>query len=410
MYCHYCAKKRPDDAVYCQQCGRLLAADDDAEAAAGLEPSVPSVPTIPAPRADSHAPAEMRGGKSSVRAILLPLLLAVFTSCGLAAYYMYEEGLNDRVLELQAEAKAKALAGSYSEALEKLRQAAETRPAFAAIHADLEVVLHVMELEEKAEEADKLLKEQKTKDAEQAIVEARSLLKGHNEPIYAKVRERLDGSVTQLGILKLKQELDGLQTVEELEARLQVAKSLDGGESAEVQAEIIGRIADICYKDAETLLLNKNYSGALAVTAKALEHAQDNEKLLALENRIKQEKEKYEKAEQQRLEQAMQKAAAEELKNQTAAVEVVLIQTSLDEYGDLTVEAQLKNVATRPIYSVVVNYIVYDAEGNEIASGKAEATPNYVEPGETMTFLEIIPGVNAENTTAAVDHATWYLD
>lgn len=118
----------------------------------------------------------------------------------------------------------------------------------------------------------------------------------------------------------------------------------------------------------------------------------------------------YEKREQRRLEQAMQQAAAEDLKNQTAAVEVVKIESTLDEFGDLNIVGELKNAATRPIYSISVQFIVYDADGKEVGKGKAEATPDYVDPGQKITFNSTVYGVYVENTTVVVDHATWYLD
>nr|WP_243864669.1 FxLYD domain-containing protein [Paenibacillus castaneae] len=106
----------------------------------------------------------------------------------------------------------------------------------------------------------------------------------------------------------------------------------------------------------------------------------------------------------------MQKEAAEDLKNQTAAVDVIHIKTTLDENGDVYIEAELKNVATRPIYSVKIQYTVLDKGGKEVAKGKAAVLPDYVEPGENMSFKEAVKDVHMEDTTVIVDHITWYLD
>ncbi|CAM4366462.1 FxLYD domain-containing protein [Paenibacillus alkaliterrae] len=417
MYCHHCGKKRTDDAIYCMKCGRLLAAEEEADENAGAEQAAglsESDLLIEAENRNGHQiMPKVMGKREASRSVwpwLTPLLLAVVMAVSLFFYYTYQSHLNDRVLELQAEGKAAAMAGHYAEALDKLNDAADARPAFAAVQADIEIVTDVAELERMVAAAGKQLENQLLGEAEQALEQARERLKGRAEPVYAKVKDQMETCQVKLDVMKLAVELEGLTTVDELEAKLKVAKGLDSEEAAAVQEQIIARIIDISYTEAEALLQKKDYTDALSVTVRALAFAKDNERLTSLEKRIQQAQEQYEKMEQQRLEQAMQKAAEEDLKNQTAAVEVVNIVTTLDEFGALHIEAELKNAATRPIYSISIEFTVYDAEGNEVGSGTAEAMPNYVEPGETMSFMDTVFGVFAEDTTVVVDHATWYLD
>jgi hypothetical protein len=198
--------------------------------------------------------------------------------------------------------------------------------------------------------------------------------------------------------------------VDELDAKLKVANHLEGEEASALREQILAKIVAISVKDAEALLKTKNYSEALEITSKGLEIASGNEQLAALEKQINKAQTDYEKTEQQRLEHAMQQAAAEDLKNQTAAVEVVKIDSKLDELGNLTITGELKNAATRPIYSISVQFIVYDAAGKEVGKGTAVASPDYVDPGEKLSFTSTLDGVHVENTTVVVDHATWYLD
>nr|WP_306813053.1 FxLYD domain-containing protein [Paenibacillus soyae] len=106
----------------------------------------------------------------------------------------------------------------------------------------------------------------------------------------------------------------------------------------------------------------------------------------------------------------MQRAAEEDLINQTAAVEFVRTEQTLDEFGDLTILGVLKNAATRPIYSVAVEFTVQSASGETIGKGTAQATPSFVEPGEEMTFTATVYGANTDECTVVVDNATWYLD
>lgn len=417
MYCHQCGKKRTDDAIYCSQCGRLLAADEDpaaaldAERAEVLSETAASIETELADEQSNRPNAALRrSAGSSVWAWMVPVVLALVTSGSVFSYYIYQSGINERVIKLQTEAKALALAGKYAEAQALLKEAADARPGFDAVLKDAEITALVAELSYSVKAAGKLLKEQKLMEAEQTLEQAREGLKGHAEPVYAMVKEQLGIYTEQLGVMRLTDELASLSTVDELESKLNVANHLDGEEAAVLREQIIAKIVDISFKEAEALLKKRNYTDALTVTDRALAFAKDNERLLSLEKRIIQAQADYEKIEQQRLEQAMQQAAAEDLKNQTAAVEVVHMETTLDEFGGLNVTAELKNAATRPIYSITVKFIVYDAEGKEVGSGTAEAEPEYVDPGGKMSFTSTVYGVNVENTTVVVDHATWYLD
>ncbi|MBD2871254.1 FxLYD domain-containing protein [Paenibacillus arenilitoris] len=413
MYCHHCGKKRTDDAVYCSQCGRLLAAGEDeeeaasAELAAGLQESI-STNSAEAPL--NRLLEKKDQGRRSAWVWVAPSLLAVVSAAAVFTYYMYQEGINDKVLRLQNEAKAEALSGKYAEALAKLEEAAEARPGFAAVRADLEIVSEVAGLEQSLSAIGKQLDEKKLDEAEQSLQQAKEALAGRDEPVYAKAKERLETYRTRHGVMKISAELGELLTVDELEAKLNAAKHLDGEQSDTLRKDIVARIVELCYEDAMALLNDKNYNDALAVTARALAFSKDDERLTELEKRIEKEQKQYEQAERQRLEQAMQKAAEEDLKNQTAAVEVVNIVTTLDEFGDLYIEGELKNAATRPIYSISVQYTVYGAEGSVLGTGSALATPDYVEPGETMGFTGTVYGVYEEGATVVVDHATWYLD
>nr|WP_237179231.1 FxLYD domain-containing protein [Paenibacillus sp. MMS18-CY102] len=105
----------------------------------------------------------------------------------------------------------------------------------------------------------------------------------------------------------------------------------------------------------------------------------------------------------------MQKAAEEDLKNRTAAINVDQLDVKLDEYGDLHIHAELTNVATKPVYSVYVEYTLKDSYGNVLDTGTAYATPDYVEPGEKATVDDIYYGAY-QNATVRIDRAGWYLD
>ncbi|MDQ0115066.1 FxLYD domain-containing protein [Paenibacillus harenae] len=422
MHCHQCGKLQPEDAVYCNKCGKQLrveaveqspiAAIDagietiDSETAVGAEPGLSHINITQA-----EAVLSVRQRKSgSWWMWLTPVALAVAAAAAVIVYYGYESRLNDKVIELQQQAREDALAGKYDQALASLEEAALFRPDFAPVQADKGIIKLAAGYEGLLESAKGHLADGKLIDAERLLIQVKEDLKDTVEPIFGKSKELLDTLSSELALQKLTQELDTSTTINELAAKLNVASGLEGDEATAVSEQIKAKIVDIGYEEAESHLKKKKYNDAMDAVDKALLYVSDDERLLGLKSKISGAKAEYEQAEQQRIEHAMQKAAEEDLKNQTAAVEVVRIEGTLDEFGDLNIHGELKNAATRPIYTVVVEYTVYDAQQNKIGTGTAEATPDYIEPGEAMSFSGTVYGVYVENTTVVVDHATWYLD
>jgi tetratricopeptide (TPR) repeat protein len=325
-------------------------------------------------------------------------------------YYQYEMKVNERVLRLQVEAKAAALAGHYDEASALLEEALRSRPRFESIADDQEAVHHAAELERLSNEIRLRLTNGDSEAAQSELDHLKSELNGRKEPLYDKLKEKADGFSMELTLLELTEDFESLRTVEEHGEMLNVVGGLIGQEAETLRARIIDGIRTITVADAEEMLSRRNYSGALSACDKALAWVKEDAELLALKDRIKSEKETYERDEQKRIEQAMENAAEEDLINQTDAVDVLAVDKSFDEFGSLTISGTLKSKATRAIYDVKITYSVRDASGEVLATGTATAVPDYIEPGEEMTFAATVTGVFDAYVTVAVDDTTWYLD
>ncbi|RJE88564.1 hypothetical protein D3P07_11250 [Paenibacillus sp. 1011MAR3C5] len=415
MYCHHCVRSYAEDARYCSQCGRRLHShriietanweEALSEGAASLELAGEVVIT------GRSMPNAVQGKRGLGWPIPLALAgLAFVVTMAVILYYQYEKGVNETVLRLQSEARTAALSGEYIVALEKLEDALEARPAFKALAADVEIIQHVLELERMTEQIETRLSVGMIDEAESGLNRLKTEFGGHKEPIYDKLREKLDELNMKLTLQKLTKEYEALTTVKELGEMLNVVNGLIGEEAAELRQQIIVSIQDITAREVDQLLARKNFTGATAAVNRSLAWAREDKELLALLNKIKEEQSRYERLEQQRIEQAMQRAAEEDLINRTSAVEVVSVEKTLDEFGDLTIEGTLKNIATRAIYSVVVEVIVQSKDGAVLSRGKATVTPEYIEAGEQMTFTTTVYGIYSDETTVVVDKAEWYLD
>ena len=146
----------------------------------------------------------------------------------------------------------------------------------------------------------------------------------------------------------------------------------------------------------------------MSIVDKGLQYAVNDEKLTALKQRIEQDKKAFEKAEQERIEQAMKSAAQEDLINKTAAAEVLDLSAQVNEYGDLYLSGTVNNKATTNIYSVTVYYSIYDENGSFIEKGDTVVYPYLLEPGDNGTFENTHYGLH-ENATVQIDNITWYL-
>lgn len=415
MYCHHCVREHDADAVYCSKCGRLLEPSqrnlqdgNDLQAAALEEWDLAKEQSGSA--LETMQPPARRAGRGNLFIGLIPIVLFVGIAAVLLSYYLYEARINERVLAWQEAARQEALAGKYEEAFRQLNKAADARPEFKPVQADLKIVEEALSLDRAITEIQQRLEDQDLKEAATRLEQLKSKLRGREEPIFGRVRDQAEELSTRVTVLQVSAAFESMESIDDLAGEYNKVKGLTGDEALALRQKIEGKIADISYGEADMLREKKNFSTAISIVQKGLIYAPDNEKLAKLYDQIVSEKKNFEEAEQQRIEQAMQKAAEEDLINQTAAIKVKHIDAQLDIFGDFNVKGELLNAATRPIYSVKIDYTVHDSEGKVITTGKVDATPSYIEAGETFGFSFVVHHVQDENATVAIDHMTWYLD
>lgn len=430
MHCRHCERYYAADANYCSHCGQPLEPSQEQDTAnieqhalaemqfSMQEHAASNAQWISGELAEQsigeqeqHRQPTSRKNKLAIGIILS--LLFTLTFVGAAAlfyYYQYEVEVNNTVLKLQQDARTTALAGEYEEALFLLHQASNKRPQFAALLADEEVLYHAIELEELLHMAEMNIEEGSTVEAEQYLDQARSRLTGRKEPLYFKLRSKLDELTVGLKVQKLSRELQFTNSIARITDQLHAVSTLGGDEAAALKERMLEKLVTLSETEAINLLKKKNYPKALEAIDVALQFTQGHESLEQLRRQVTDAQRQYEQAEQQRIEQAMQKAAEEDLINQTAAVDVIHIEQSFDEFGNMTIEGLLRNQATRPIHSIEVQFTIYDLLGNELDNGRARVTPDYVEAGEEMTFTSTIYGAFWQECKVVIDHATWYLD
>lgn len=427
MYCHHCQRSFAEDAIYCSQCGRkLLQHNITGIQKVGIWPD--DTHKLPA---DEHAAAQeaaqdlvaasgevekqhvkRRNSNFVLKATVGFILLFSIISGLLFHFYKVELDINEEVLNLQSMAKVEALAGNYEESLGLLQEAITLRPNFAALAQDENMVYHAIRIERMGDELEQTIVSGKESDAEAQLEELRQELKGFKEPVFDRHRERLEELNMKYTILSLTNELSKLGTIEDLGNLLNVANGLIGKEATTLKEQITDRIRTTATAEVNKLLERKRYSAALTITDEALGWVRGDDILMELKQKVKQEQASYALAEEQRIQRAMEEAAAEDYINQTAAVELIEFEKVMNEMGDIVVVAHLKNVATRAIFNVSLHYEIVNGEGAVIGSGKIGVTPDYVASGEGMTFSVTLPEDidYEEELKLEIVEGTWSLE
>jgi len=437
MYCNHCGANQPDNAVFCSQCGARLQTP--------TEPS-PDTQEIPNEQSPVDILDQLRSDSSSVHADsqssdtehihsvtsasstsssgappqppasplrhltwIIPTVLLLGIAGTLFWWYQHQQDINQQVTQLHQEASTLALKGQYEPALTKLTQATTLRPTYTVLHTDQRMIETANRIHTKLTTVSSKLKLNQLEPAEQSLTTLQKALDARKEPIFDQEKTLANRNQDLLAVLQVKKELDQLDTIDALAYKLDEVDRLNNQEAKEVHQLIINKIITISMKNAEKLLQQNDFSQATEAVKSGLQYSSKDEKLLSLQKRITSEKEAFELAEKQRIERAIQQAEEEDLKNRTAGVELSNLDVQLNEYGDIEIYGEVKNVATKPIYSITVYYSGYDASGNYLFSSSTSVEPYDLAIGATGSYSAYEYDWY-EEVTIQIDNITWYLD
>ncbi|MGJ7920787.1 zinc-ribbon domain-containing protein [Neobacillus sp. LXY-4] len=341
--------------------------------------------------------------------VIIPLISLLGVSGGVYAYYNHETNVNQQVKELKTEAEKMALKGQYEKAIKALDKGIKLRPDYKLLKTEKETVKLAESYSKSMDKVANFIKTKKFEDATKELNTLTEKVSKQKGPLFEPFNQQLKEKEVSITVGKIKQELDGLNTIDELGGKLTVVASLSSAEANAVKTQILNKIIQLASDQAEKYLQDKDFSNAISVLDNGLSYSKEDAKLLAFKERVQSEKTSFEKAEQERIEQAMEAAAKEDLKNHTAAVDVTSFEVEQDEYGDLYLYGEVKSSATTSIYSVKIEYTIYDESGAYYDDSYTTVYPYYLAPGETGNFEDIIYGIDG-NVKVEIDNITWYLD
>ncbi|AST89961.1 MULTISPECIES: FxLYD domain-containing protein [Sutcliffiella] len=388
MFCHRCGVKVVEDANYCSNCGVSLKEE----------------PTLLERNRKSTTSRRKR-----MVPFFLPILTAIVVFASIFAYYSYEKKVNAQVLAWKETSESLALDGDYDRAKTYLKDALEKRPNYFVLRNNLEVVSIVEEYEEELQKVASLLEERDFEEAEKKLQKMREGMNNIQGPLADKIKSEINSLEGSIKIAKIVMDLEKLTTVDELAKQLQILSSIPSEDGKVVKEQIMNRIVQLSIEDAEKELENRQFTRALAIADRGLQYALNDERLLAFKEKVQLDQQAFEQAEIERIERAKEAAAQEELKNRTAAVEVVSFEAEMDEFKGLVVSGEIKNVATADISSITVSYKILDKNRKEIEERSTTVFPYTLSPGETGKFEDYYFDVDDE-VTVEIDNITWFVE
>lgn len=389
MFCHRCGVKVVEDANYCSNCGVSLKEEE---------------PTLLERNRKSTTSRRKR-----MVPFFLPILTAIVVFASIFAYYSYEKKVNAQVLAWKETSESLALDGDYGRAKTYLKDALEKRPNYFVLRNNLEVVTLVEEYEEELQKVASLLAERDFEEAEKKLQKMREGMINIQGPLADKIKSEINSLEGSIKIAKIVMDLEKLTTVDELAKQLQILSSIPSEDGKVVKEQIMNRIVQLSIEDAEKELENRQFTRALAIADRGLQYALNDERLLAFKEKVQLDQQAFEQAEIERIERAKEAAAQEELKNRTAAVEVVSFEAEMDEFKGLVVSGEIKNVATADISSITVSYKILDKNRKEIEERSTTVFPYTLSPGETGKFEDYYFDVDDE-VTVEIDNITWFVE
>ncbi|WP_028782507.1 FxLYD domain-containing protein [Thalassobacillus devorans] len=401
--CPGCQEEVNEGSRFCPNCGTRL---DEKNSLHNDEISA-TVAEEPSSRFEHKQPK----GKKNWKMILLPVIVLLLSAGGVGYTYAYEKNVNEEVLQLKRDAEASALEGKYDEAASMLKSAIDKREDFAVLKKDLAFIKEADGFQEEMKQIEKEIQRDQLAKATDQIAALRENVKASKSKLVPGLLPKLDTMDSQIKIKRINSELAELTTVDQLAANLSTLSRYNLEEATKVKAKIMEKIVTIASNDAENHIEGKEFNKAVAAVDHALQFAVNNDKLLQLKKRIRQEQEAFVQAQRERIERAAEQAAQEDLKNQTAAVEVKNVKAKLDDLGDLTVTGEVKSVATKIISSVTVELEILDKEGNPIKTEENTVTvyPMYLNPGDTGKFEKQFFEINKQ-VDVKVKNIEWYVE
>ncbi|WP_200411438.1 zinc-ribbon domain-containing protein [Virgibacillus salexigens] len=385
LHCPYCGTSIKEDENYCIKCGKLLPEDRYNR---------------------------ITNKKWINRNWKFPLFITAGIILSSIILYVTLEINSAKAKELYNEGEEKVLDQEYKEAKELFQQAINHKANFQQAHFSLEFMDIAIEIRSSLEQATKLSEEGNYQEALSVINQSESKLNDFNGSAVNNLIETITQQRNAIKLQQVQQSLAKNPNIDKLKVLLWDVASIDSEKAEPITKNIRNQIIDYTSTKANEQLNNKQFTDAQLIVEDGLKYAPDSEKLLSLQTTIDKEKVAFETAQQKRIEQAMTSATKEKQVNETDAIEMLSIDITDDEQGNLVVKGEVQSVATIPINSIMIEYALLTENENELTTNEVYVYPDELYPEEKgkFEFTHFDIEHKGKNVQPKVKKITWYTD
>ncbi|GAA0453173.1 zinc ribbon domain-containing protein [Alkalibacillus silvisoli] len=387
MYCPRCGSKIKEDESYCVICGAQLPKDIDerTQTQSGLN-----------------------------RWWLTPIVTLVCVLIAGIGLHFYLEYNNSSAQSLYDEGVEHALEGQYNRAQSLFEEAIDYNPNFEAAQVNSEFMTVALEINEKLNNVDTLVDQGAFQQAVQITEEAESQLNSYNGDIINHLLESILDKRNEVRITQVEQRLAEEPGIEELKILLWQTQSIEHNEAEDLENLMKERIVSRTANEANDKLQTNQFTAAISIVEDGLRYVPENERLDSLKTTISNQQADFETQQQERIEQALTQYESEQEQNENDAVELNEIEVTVNDYDEVNVYGELTSVATRPIHSISVQYVLLDDDEDEILENETFVFPDTLYPDETgqidHTHSDLPDDFDSDEVSISVEQISWFLD
>ncbi|WP_368488577.1 FxLYD domain-containing protein [Clostridium sp. BJN0013] len=428
MFCYNCKMEVSDNAIFCEKCGAKLKKEDsignsDSDTIQVYKINQILKNTVEKDQVKTLTPAKTtlkktdskNGNKTYTkfsfyknRNIMIPLVSTILTIFITIGYYLYEITVSKNTEKNRVNAENMALQGNISEAYAKVDKALSLRPNNKTLQADKKILQDGENVNLHISIVDNYIKKKNYIQAFNELDKANDLIYNKQGAFYSLLNKTIENKRMAVTVIQIKSEMNNKSSIDDLANLLTKISNYTIEEAKDTAKELRNRISSVAYDTANEYLKKNNFTSALDTVNKGITYNPKDEKLLNFKETIVAKKNSFEKAEQNRIQQALTSAATEDKNNKTNAVEVTSTSNNINKYGDFVIKGTVKNIATRPISSIKIYYNIFDSNNKNLGSGSTYVYPNYLDIGATGKFenteYDMLKGHHIKITNIA-----WFL-
>ncbi len=386
MHCPYCGSSIKENESFCVICGEKLPEDLEHR----MNPN----------------------NRKFNKLWLVPIGVFTFFLLSSIIFYIYLENRSTQAQELYNQAEEKVLLGEFAAGEQFLKEALDLKSNFSQADTSLLFTRRAIEIQSSLAEADSLLQEKNYSEALSIINGAENNIENFYGPAASDLISVIISQRNEVKMEQLQEMLQNDPSIDDLKLLLWEADAIDEENAEEIAKSIRSQIVDYTFSKASEQLNAKHFNDALLIVEDGLKYAPDSEKLQSLETTINNEQSSFETAQQERLEQAMNTAQEEREMNESDAVNLLDIVVENNEQGNIMVKGEVKSVATVPINSIIIDYVILNKNEAEIDSNEVFVYPDRLYPDENGNFEFTHFDINesSQNLQVEVNKITWYTD